>query len=51
MNDCAAAAHIAYAVSDVATTPISPAPEMGEMADQWALEGRRNIMGQTMVLR
>lgn len=51
MNGCAAAAHVAYALSDAATIyPISPASEMGEMADRWAAQGRLNIMGKPMVI-
>lgn len=46
-----AAAHVAYALSDVAEIyPISPASEMGELADQWATQGRKNLMGQPMVV-
>jgi pyruvate-ferredoxin/flavodoxin oxidoreductase len=42
-----AATHVAYAYSEVAAIyPITPSSSMGEMADQWAVEGRRNIFGQ-----
>lgn len=52
VDGCAAAAHIAYALSDVATIyPISPASDMGELAEQWATQGRKNLMGQTMAIR
>ena len=52
VDGCEAAAHIAYALSDVATIyPISPASDMGELADQWAAEGRKNLMDQTMAIR
>lgn len=52
VDGCEAAAHIAYALSDVATIyPISPASDMGELADMWASGGRKNLMGQTMTIR
>jgi pyruvate-ferredoxin/flavodoxin oxidoreductase len=41
-----AAASIAYRVSEFcAIYPITPASPMGELADEWASEGRRNIWG------
>ena len=41
-----AAASIAYRVNEVcAIYPITPSSAMGELADQWASEGRRNIWG------
>jgi pyruvate-ferredoxin/flavodoxin oxidoreductase len=41
-----AAASIAYRVSEViAIYPITPASPMGEWADQWKDEGRRNVFG------
>ena len=41
-----AAASVAYATSDViAIYPITPSSPMGELADQWAVEGRPNIWG------
>jgi len=44
-----AAAHVAYAFSDVAAIyPITPSSPMGEMVDEWAAEGRKNIFGQTL---
>jgi pyruvate-ferredoxin/flavodoxin oxidoreductase len=44
-----AAAHVAYAFSDVAAIyPITPSSPMGEVVDQWAAEGRKNIFGQTL---
>ena len=46
-----AATYIAYALSDVAEIyPISPASDMGELADQWATQGRKNLMGQPMTV-
>ena len=47
-----AAAHVAYAMSDVAAIyPITPSSPIGEIADEWAADGRKNIFGQTMVVR
>ncbi|NMB25329.1 MAG: pyruvate:ferredoxin (flavodoxin) oxidoreductase [Firmicutes bacterium] len=44
-----AAAHIAYALSDVAAIyPITPSSNMGEIADEWAAHGRKNIFGDTL---
>ncbi|HPM01221.1 MAG TPA: pyruvate:ferredoxin (flavodoxin) oxidoreductase [Candidatus Cloacimonadota bacterium] len=42
-----AAAHIAYAFSDVAAIyPITPSSNMGEFADAWAAAGRKNLFGE-----
>ena len=42
-----AAAHVAYAFSDVAAIyPITPSSPMAEVADDWAANGRTNIFGQ-----
>jgi pyruvate-ferredoxin/flavodoxin oxidoreductase len=47
-----AAAHVAYAMSDVAAIyPITPSSPIGEIADEWAAEGRKNIFGQTLTVR
>jgi len=44
-----AAAHIAYAFSDVAAIyPITPSSTMAEYCDEWATAGRRNLFGQVM---
>ncbi|MGI6707299.1 MAG: pyruvate:ferredoxin (flavodoxin) oxidoreductase [Clostridia bacterium] len=44
-----AAAHVAYAFSDVAAIyPITPSSPMAEVADEWAAHGRKNLFGQTM---
>jgi len=41
-----AAAHVAYAYSEVAAIyPITPSSTMGELIDQWAAEGRKNMFG------
>jgi pyruvate-ferredoxin/flavodoxin oxidoreductase len=44
-----AAAHVAYAMSDVAAIyPITPSSTMGEYCDEWAAYGRKNIFGQKL---
>ena len=49
MDGNTAAAHIAYAFSDVAAIyPITPSSPMGELVDAWAAEGRKNLFGQTV---
>ena len=49
MDGNTAAAHVAYALSDVAAIyPITPSSVMGEVADEWAARGRKNIFGQTL---
>ncbi|MDE6135347.1 MAG: 2-oxoacid:acceptor oxidoreductase family protein, partial [Muribaculaceae bacterium] len=46
------AAHVAFALSDVATIyPITPVASMGETALRGGLEGRRNLMGQALDVR
>jgi pyruvate-ferredoxin/flavodoxin oxidoreductase len=41
-----AVSHVAYRLSEViAIYPITPATQMGEWADAWAVEGRPNIWG------
>ncbi|MBI4371076.1 MAG: pyruvate:ferredoxin (flavodoxin) oxidoreductase [Elusimicrobia bacterium] len=47
MDGNQAAADVAYRLSEVvAIYPITPASAMGEWADQWAAQGRRNLWGQ-----
>ncbi|KPA18503.1 Pyruvate-flavodoxin oxidoreductase [Candidatus Magnetomorum sp. HK-1] len=47
-----AAAHVAYGMSDVATIyPITPSSPIGEIADEWAASGRKNIFDQTLMVR
>ena len=47
-----AAAHVAYALSDVAAIyPITPSTPLGEIADAWAADGRKNAFGQTVTIR
>ena len=42
-----AAAHVAYAFSDVAAIyPITPSSPLGEYADSWASTGRLNMFGE-----
>ena len=41
-----AAAYVAHATNEViAIYPITPSSNMGEWADQWSSEGRKNIWG------
>ena len=49
MDGNAAAAHVAYAFSEVAAIyPITPSSTMPELIDEWAAHGRKNIFGQTV---
>ncbi len=42
-----AASHVAYALSEVAAIyPITPSSTMGELADEWASQGKKNIWGR-----
>ncbi len=42
-----AAAHVAYAFSDVAAIyPITPSSPMAEVSDEWGAQGRINLFGQ-----
>ncbi|MBT8045819.1 MAG: pyruvate:ferredoxin (flavodoxin) oxidoreductase, partial [Pontiella sp.] len=44
-----AAAHIAYAFSDIAAIyPITPSSNMGEYSDEWASQGKKNLFGKTV---
>lgn len=46
MDGNTAASYVAYAFSEVAAIyPITPSSTMGEMADAWSAEGRRNMFG------
>jgi pyruvate-ferredoxin/flavodoxin oxidoreductase len=52
MDGNTATAHVAYAMSDTAAIyPITPSSTMGEVADEWAAEGRKNIFGQVLNIR
>ncbi|MFA5449482.1 MAG: pyruvate:ferredoxin (flavodoxin) oxidoreductase [Clostridia bacterium] len=47
----AAASYVAYAFSEVAAIyPITPSSSMAEYADEWALQGVKNMFGQTLRL-
>ena len=49
MDGNTAAAHIAYAFSDVAAIyPITPSSNMGELADAWASVGRKNVFDKAV---
>ena len=44
-----AAAHVAYAFSDVAAIyPITPSSNMGEYSEEWASQGKKNLFGKTV---
>ena len=46
-----AAAHIGYALSDVAAIyPITPSSPMAEACDEWSAAGRKNVYGQQMTI-
>nr|WP_287410354.1 pyruvate:ferredoxin (flavodoxin) oxidoreductase [Pseudodesulfovibrio sp.] len=52
MDGNTAAAHVAYALSETAAIyPITPSTPMGEIADEWAAQGRKNIFGQRVQIR
>jgi pyruvate-ferredoxin/flavodoxin oxidoreductase len=52
MDGNTAAAYVAYAMSETAAIyPITPSSTMGEVADEWAAEGRKNIFGQILNIR
>ena len=47
-----AAAHVAYAMSDVANIyPITPSSPIGEICDEWAAQGLKNVFGQQLLVR
>src|SRR5690554_3131950 len=47
VNGNFAAAHVAYAFSDVAAIyPITPSSDKGEYCDEWAAHGQKNIFGR-----
>ena len=49
MDGNTAAAHVAYAFTDVAAIyPITPSSPMAEYIDEWAAHGRKNIFGETV---
>ena len=47
-----AATHVAYAMSELAAIyPITPSSPLGEIADSWAVAGRKNIFGQVLNIK
>ncbi|MFA6851329.1 MAG: pyruvate:ferredoxin (flavodoxin) oxidoreductase, partial [Selenomonadaceae bacterium] len=49
MDGNTAAAYISYAFTDVAAIfPITPSSNMAESVDEWAVQGRKNLFGQTV---
>lgn len=49
MDGNTAAAHVAYAFSEVASIyPITPSSPMAEHAEEWAAQGRKNIFGSAV---
>ncbi len=49
MDGNTAAAHVAYAYTDVAAIyPITPSSPMADMVDQWSALGQENIFGNTV---
>ncbi|MDR1414300.1 MAG: pyruvate:ferredoxin (flavodoxin) oxidoreductase, partial [Odoribacteraceae bacterium] len=47
----AAAAHVAYMFSEVSCIyPITPSSPMAEYVDEWAVQGRKNMFGETVRL-
>ncbi|RCW50737.1 MULTISPECIES: pyruvate:ferredoxin (flavodoxin) oxidoreductase [unclassified Halanaerobium] len=51
MDGNTAAAHVAYAFTDVAAIyPITPSSPMAELVDSWSAHGRKNIFGQRVKL-
>ena len=47
-----AAAHISYMFSEVAAIyPITPSSTMAEYVDEWAAQGRKNILGETVLVQ
>ncbi len=51
MDGNTAAAHVAYAFTDVAAIyPITPSSPMAEHCDEWAAQGRKNIFNQKVKL-
>lgn len=47
-----ATTHIAYALSETAAIyPITPSSVMGEVMDEMAARGRKNLLGQTVIVR
>lgn len=51
MDGNTAAAHVAYAFTDVAAIyPITPSSTMAELVDEWSAHGKKNIFGQEVLV-
>ena len=51
MDGNTAAAHVAYAFTDVAAIyPITPSSNMAELVDEWSAHGQKNIFGQNVLV-
>lgn len=51
MDGNTAAAHVAYAFTDVAAIyPITPSSTMAELVDEWSANDRKNIFGQEVLV-
>ena len=51
MDGNTAAAHVAYAYTDVAAIyPITPSSPMADSVDQWSAAGQENIFGNQVVV-
>ena len=51
MDGNTAAAHVAYAFTDVAAIyPITPSSPMADSIDQWSAAGQKNIFGNRVVV-
>ncbi|WP_427340093.1 pyruvate:ferredoxin (flavodoxin) oxidoreductase [Caloranaerobacter sp. DY30410] len=49
MDGNMAAAYVAYAFTDIAAIyPITPSSPMAEYVDEWSINGKKNIFGQTV---
>ena len=52
MDGNTATAYISYALSDTAALyPITPSSPMGEVVDEWAAQGKKNLFGQVMSIK
>ncbi|WP_272701405.1 pyruvate:ferredoxin (flavodoxin) oxidoreductase [Desulfovibrio sp. Fe33] len=52
MDGNTAAAWVAYAMSETAAIyPITPSSSMGEIADEWAAQNKRNVFGHPLKIR
>ncbi len=52
LDGCTAAAHVAYAMSEIATIyPITPIASMGDTAKKWGMKGRLNLFGQKLEVK